>query len=63
MGSIPSGYEVDHKDSNPMNNSKDNLRIAENARASGNPAPELSDSLLPDILLDRTGDAGRIWRD
>jgi hypothetical protein len=27
MGSIPSGYEVDHKDSNPTNNSKDNLRI------------------------------------
>ena len=27
MGNIPSGYEVDHKDNNPMNNSRDNLRI------------------------------------
>ena len=27
MGNIPAGHEVDHKDSNPMNNSKDNLRI------------------------------------
>lgn len=27
MGNIPSGYEVDHKDNNPMNNTKDNLRI------------------------------------
>lgn len=27
LGSIPSGYEVDHKDSDPMNNAKDNLRI------------------------------------
>ena len=27
MGDIPVGHEVDHKDSNPMNNSKNNLRI------------------------------------
>jgi hypothetical protein len=27
MGNIPAGYEVDHKDSNPNNNAKDNLRI------------------------------------
>lgn len=27
MGNIPAGQEVDHKDNNPMNNSKDNLRI------------------------------------
>lgn len=27
MGKIPKGYEVDHKDNNPMNNSRDNLRI------------------------------------
>lgn len=27
MGDIPSGYEVDHKDSNPNNNTRDNLRI------------------------------------
>ena len=27
MGSIPAGHEVDHKDGNPMNNSRDNLRI------------------------------------
>ena len=27
MGSIPSGYEVDHKDNNPMNNSRENLKI------------------------------------
>jgi hypothetical protein len=27
MGSIPAGYEVDHKDNNPNNNSKDNLKI------------------------------------
>jgi hypothetical protein len=27
MGDIPAGYEVDHKDSNPNNNAKDNLRI------------------------------------
>lgn len=27
FGKIPSGYEVDHKDNNPMNNNKDNLRI------------------------------------
>jgi hypothetical protein len=27
MGDIPSGYEVDHKDNNPMNNSRENLKI------------------------------------
>jgi hypothetical protein len=27
MGDIPAGYEVDHKDNNPNNNTKDNLRI------------------------------------
>jgi hypothetical protein len=27
LGDIPAGKEVDHKDNNPMNNSKDNLRI------------------------------------
>lgn len=27
MGNIPSGYEVDHKDNNPNNNSRSNLRI------------------------------------
>jgi hypothetical protein len=27
MGDIPTGYEVDHKDNNPNNNTKDNLRI------------------------------------
>jgi hypothetical protein len=27
MGDIPTGHEVDHKDNNPMNNSRDNLRI------------------------------------
>lgn len=27
MGNIPAGHEVDHKDNNPLNNSKDNLRI------------------------------------
>lgn len=27
MGDIPAGHEVDHKDNNPMNNSKGNLRI------------------------------------
>ena len=27
MGNIPAGYEVDHKDSNPNNNAKENLKI------------------------------------
>lgn len=27
MGDIPAGHEVDHIDSNPNNNSKNNLRI------------------------------------
>lgn len=27
MGDIPPGHEVDHKDNNPMNNSRENLRI------------------------------------
>jgi len=27
MGNIPSGSEVDHKDNNPMNNSRENLKI------------------------------------
>lgn len=27
LGNIPAGSEVDHKDNNPMNNSRDNLRI------------------------------------
>ena len=27
MGNIPAGNEVDHKDGNPMNNSRNNLRI------------------------------------
>jgi hypothetical protein len=27
MGDVPPGYEVDHKDNNPNNNNKDNLRI------------------------------------
>jgi hypothetical protein len=27
MGDIPAGYEVDHKDNNPNNNAKENLKI------------------------------------
>jgi hypothetical protein len=27
MGNIPDGHEVDHKDGNPMNNSRENLKI------------------------------------
>jgi hypothetical protein len=27
MGNIPAGYEVDHKDSNPNNNARENLKI------------------------------------
>ena len=27
MGNIPAGHEVDHKDGNPMNNSRENLKI------------------------------------
>ena len=27
MGNIPPGHEVDHKDGNPMNNSRENLKI------------------------------------
>ena len=27
MGNIPAGKEVDHKDGNPMNNAKENLKI------------------------------------
>ena len=27
MGNIPAGYEVDHKDNNPNNNAKENLKI------------------------------------
>ena len=27
MGKVPAGHEVDHKDGNPMNNSRDNLKI------------------------------------
>ena len=27
MGNIPDGHEVDHKDGNPMNKSRENLKI------------------------------------
>lgn len=27
LGKIPKGHEVDHKDGNPMNNSRENLKI------------------------------------
>ena len=27
LGKIPQGHEVDHKDGNPMNNSRENLKI------------------------------------
>ncbi|WJJ58596.1 HNH endonuclease [Klebsiella phage vB_KpnM_NDO71] len=38
-GDIPEGYQIDHKDGNPMNNRKENLRLATNAENQWNSAP------------------------